>query len=323
MNRKSHLVTITSTLVLILLLSACSTAGATPDKPVDNTLTMAVLPILDALPMYVAEEEGLFAEQGVNVEFIPVASAPERDQIILAEQADGMINETLSTIFFNKEDTQIQIVRLARAATKEAPVFHILAAGDSGITTVEDLKGVEIGISDGTVIEYLTDRLLQAEGFAPEEIGKISVPKIPDRLALLNSGELEAAMLPDPASFIAIGNGAVNVLDDSSHPEYGYSTIAFRKAVLDNQPEAVRAFLAAVEKAVELINEDPGHWNKLLSEKQIVPDPVSGSYQINPYPTGSVPTELQYQDVLLWAQDKGLVDNDVPYSRSINPAYLP
>ena len=161
------------------------------------------------------------------------------------------------------------------------------------------------------------------EGFAPEEIGKISVPKIPDRLALLNSGELEAAMLPDPASFIAIGNGAVNVLDDSSHPEFGYSTIAFRKAVLDNQPEAVRAFLAAVEKAVELINEDPGRWNKLLSEKQIVPEPVSGSYQINPYPTGSVPTELQYQDVLLWAQDKGLVDKDVPYSRSINPAYLP
>jgi len=264
-----------------------------------------------------------FSEQGVNVEFIPVASAPERDQIILAEQADGMINETLSTIFFNKEDTQIQIVRLARAATKEAPVFHILAAGDSGITTVEDLKGVEIGISDGTVIEYLTDRLLQAEGFAPEEIGKISVPKIPDRLALLNSGELEAAMLPDPASFIAIGRGAVNVLDDSSHPEYGYSTIAFRKAVLDSQPEAVRAFLAAVEKAVELINEDPGRWNKLLSEKQIVPDPVSGSYVINPYPTGSVPTELQYRDVLMWAQDNGLIDNDVPYSRSINPDYLP
>jgi len=323
MNRKSYLFPIASTLLLILILSACSTTGATPEDPADNTLTIAVLPILDALPMYVAEEEGLFSEQGVNVEFIPVASAPERDQIILAEQADGMINETLSTIFFNKEDTQIQIVRLARAATKEAPVFHILAAGDSGITTVEDLKGVEIGISDGTVIEYLTDRLLQAEGFAPEEIGKISVPKIPDRLALLNSGELEAAMLPDPASFIAIGRGAVNVLDDSSHPEYGYSTIAFRKAVLDSQPEAVRAFLAAVEKAVELINEDPGRWNKLLSEKQIVPDPVSGSYVINPYPTGSVPTELQYQDVLMWAQDNGLIDNDVPYSRSINPDYLP
>jgi NitT/TauT family transport system substrate-binding protein len=323
MNRKVYLYTITSVLVLILILAACSTTGTTPKESIENTLTIAVLPILDALPLYVAEEEGLFAEQGVNVEFIPVASAPERDQIILAEQADGMINETLSTILFNKADTQIQIVRLARAATKEAPVFHIIAAGSSGITTVKELKGVEIGISDGTVIEYLTDRLLQAEGFAPEEIGKISVPKIPDRLALLNSGELEAAMLPDPASFVAIGNGAVNVLDDSSHPEYGYSTIAFRKAVLDSQPEAVRAFLAALEKAVELINEDPGRWNKLLSEKQIVPDPVSGSYQINPYPTGSVPTEQQYQDVLLWAQSKGLIDNDVPYSQSINPAYLP
>ena len=323
MNRKAYFLAIASISLLILIQSACSIVGETSDEPADNTLTIAVLPILDALPLYVAEEEGLFSEQGVNVEFIPVASAPERDQIILAEQADGMINETLSTILFNKDDTQIQIVRIARSATNEAPVFHILAAGSSGITTVEELKGVEIGISDGTIIEYLTDRLLQAEGFSSEEIGKISVPKIPDRLALLNSGELEAAMLPDPASFVAIGNGAVNVLDDSSHPEYGYSTIAFRKAVLDSQPEAVRAFLAAVEKAVELINENPGRWNKLLSEKQIVPDPVSGSYQINPYPTGGVPTELQYQDALLWVQGKGLIDKDVPYARSINPAYLP
>ncbi len=323
MNPKSYFFPIASTLVLTLILSACSAASTAPQEPLDNTLTIAVLPILDALPMYVADEEGLFAKHGVNVEFIPVASAPERDQIILAEQADGMINETLSTILFNKADSQIQIVRLARAATKDAPVFHILSAGTSGITKVEDLKGVEIGISDGTVIEYLTDRLLQAEGFAPEEIGKISVPRIPDRLALLNSGELEAAMLPDPASFVAIMNGAINVLDDSSHPEYGYSTIAFRKAVLDSQPEAVRSFLAAVEEAVNLINDDPGRWNKLLSEKQIVPEPVSGSYQINRYPTGSVPTELQYEDVLLWAQEKGLVEVDVPYSRSINPAYLP
>ncbi len=69
-------------------------------------------------------------------------------------------------------------------ATAEYPVFRILAAKDSGITTVGDLKNVPIGISQGTVIEYMADRVLENAGLAPGEIAKIAVPKISDRTAL-------------------------------------------------------------------------------------------------------------------------------------------
>ena len=72
-----------------LILSACGS----PAKPA--TLKIAVLPIIDTLPMYVAQQEGLFAKHGVNVEFVPVASAPERDQLLAAGQADGTVNETI------------------------------------------------------------------------------------------------------------------------------------------------------------------------------------------------------------------------------------
>jgi len=40
----------------------------------------------------------------------------------------------------------------------------------STVTTPADLKGVPIGISQNTVIEYLTDRMLQAEGLDPADI---------------------------------------------------------------------------------------------------------------------------------------------------------
>ena len=49
-------------------------------------------------------------------------------------------------------------------------MYQVLASPKSGFTSVQDLKGVEIGISQGTVIEYVTERLLEAEGFKPEEI---------------------------------------------------------------------------------------------------------------------------------------------------------
>ena len=78
-------------LSFVILLSACA-----PKPQAVQTLKIAVLPIIDALPMYVAQQEGLFARQGVNVEFVPVASAPERDQLVAAGGADGTINETLA-----------------------------------------------------------------------------------------------------------------------------------------------------------------------------------------------------------------------------------
>ena len=74
---------------LLLVLSACG-------PKTTGTLKIAVLPIIDTLPMYVAQQQGLFAKHGVNVEFVPVASAPERDQLIAAAGADGTINETLA-----------------------------------------------------------------------------------------------------------------------------------------------------------------------------------------------------------------------------------
>ena len=81
-------------------------------------MKIAVLPIIDTLPMYVAQQEGLFAKHGVNVEFVPVASAPERDQILAAGQADGTINETLAVMLFNKESAQMQVVRYALRPTE-------------------------------------------------------------------------------------------------------------------------------------------------------------------------------------------------------------
>ena len=298
-----------------------SQATENPVQPI--TLKIATLPILDNLPMYVAQQEGLFEKHNLNVEFIPVASAAERDQVIVAGQADGMINETISTLLYNKDKPQVQIVGFARTATPTAAQYSILANGASGIQTPQDLKGVEIGISEGTIIEYITNRLLQAEGLTAEDIKTIAVPKIPDRMSLLSSGELKAATLPDPLSLLAIQQGATVVLDDTKHPEYGYSTYSFVLPVIEKNPEAIRGFLAAVQEATQMINADSAKWSNLLSEKELVPAPVLEKFKLPPYPEASVPTQEQWNDALMWAKEKGLVNNDVSYEESVNSSFLP
>jgi NitT/TauT family transport system substrate-binding protein len=308
-----------------ITMGACSPKAAPTAELVTEPVSIkfAVLPILDALPMYVAQHEGYFANQNVSLEFIPVGSAAERDQVMAAGQADAMINDLVSTLFYNQDGIQIKIVRFARTATTEFPQYRILAAGNSEIAKVEDLKGVEIGISEGSVIAYTTDRLLEAAGIPPGEIRTIAVPKISDRLALLNSGELKAANLPDPLSSLAIQNGAMPIIDDTTHPEYGNSLISFRKDFIDEHPEAVKGFLAAVEQAVSEINADPTRWSDLLTEQQLVPAPLIGTYKVPTFPGSSVPSQSQWDDVLAWTKDKGLIKNDVRYNQSVDAAFLP
>jgi NitT/TauT family transport system substrate-binding protein len=306
-------------LLSMLLITACTKAP--PSEKV--TIRFAALPILDGLPVFVAQQEGLFAKYNVNVEIVPVASAPERDQLIAAGQADAMVNELASVMFLNKDRVQVQAVRFARTATKGQALFRVLAAKDAGITNVNDLKGVAIGVSQATVIEYLTQRLLEAQGFRPEDIQMVSVPKIPDRMALLASGELKAAMLPEPFSTLAEQQGAIPVLDDTLAPEYSFSVISFRKAMIDSHPQAVKGFLAAVEEATMLINADPQKYSGLMVEQKMVPAPLAEKFRVPTYPLKGVPSEEQFADTLAWAKAKGYLAKDLSYGDCVNPNLLP
>jgi NitT/TauT family transport system substrate-binding protein len=311
-------------LALVCVLLVVFVLGCAP-QPAQGpvTLRIAVLPILDGLPLYVAEQEGLFTQENLKVEIIPVGSGPERDQLIAAGQADAMINEMVSVLFFNKDGVKVQVVRYARAASSGAALFSILAGKDSGIATPMELKGQPLGISDGTVIAYLTERMLAAEGLAASDLQTVSVPKLDARLALLNSGELKAAVLPEPLASLAVQQGARVVLDDTQYPDYSFSTYTLRKAYIDENPAAVKAFNRAVEEAVKRINADPGKYAQVLVDRKLLPQPLVGKFQVPAFVTAGVPSETQFADALAWAKEKGYVTSDIAYQDCVNKEFLP
>lgn len=312
--------------LLLALCLACSLApaqaGAAETLPRPSPLRVALLPILDVFPFHVAEAQGLFARRGLAVKAVPVASALERDQMMQAGQLDGMLTEINTTAAFNRSGTQIRIIRFARIAYPEYPLFRVLSSPGSNIRSAADLSGVGIGIARNTVIEYVTDRLLVAKGLRPDRIVKQSVPVIPERFQLLLQGRIQAAVLPDPLARSAMEAGAIQVTADSEHPRFGVSVLAFSTRSLRERGGAVRLFLQAWDEAVARINENPEALRDVLLRKIPVPENIRGTYKIPPYPRNGVPSRDQWEDVLKWMQEKRLLDTPVSYEDSVSAAFL-
>jgi NitT/TauT family transport system substrate-binding protein len=298
--------------LLSFLVGGCAQQPQTPAE-----FRIALLPIMEGLPLYVAQEAGYFKAQGVTVTFIPAGSAAERDQLVASGQADGIINDLVSVVLYNKQDTQIKVVRFMRTASATEPVYRIIGAKDAGIKTAAELANVPIGISQASIIDYVTDRLLKKEGLTADQIKTVAVPKMQDRMALLGSGELKAATLPEPFSSLAIQQGGVLIVDDTKYPEYGNSVFSIRKAYIDEHPQAVKGFLTALDQAVAEINANPEKWKPLLEKNKLVPPAIAPSLKLPQFPSAGVPTKSQFDEVVTWAIDRGLIKAQVDYANSV------
>lgn len=315
----------TTTLFLMIMfgLGACAApATPTPTPKPSVPLRIGVLPITDVVPFYIAEQQGYFKQQGLNVELVPASSAAERDQMMLTRQIDGQLNDLVSTVLFNKDQVRIKIVRTARAAFPNAPQFWTLTPKESAIRTAQDLKGKEIAISQNSVIEYVTQRLLEKEGLSAADIKTTNVPAIPTRLQLLQQGQVAAATLPDPLASLAILQGARIAVDDSKYPEYSLSVISFRSDVVAQRADDVRKFLAAYDQAINDIRAKPEQFRNTLIDKGRVPDPLKDQYQFPPFPDPGIPSKAQWDDVVKWALERKLIAAPVTYESSVDTTFV-
>ncbi len=307
-------------LILITLSLALTLTGCNQAEP--STLRIAVLPILDTLPMYVAEQNGYFEAEGLQVELAPVKSPRERDALIQAGEADGMLTDLHGVGVLNKETPQVKVVAKARKAYDDSPIFRLLAAPGSEIESPADLAGVKIGVSQNTVIEYITDRMLEGSGLTADQIAVEEITAIPVRFEQLMNGQVQAATLPDPLASGAMAAGAKLIVDDSQFTSYSQSILAFRVASIEEKRDAIVGFLNAWNKAVADLNTEPEAYSDLLIEKGRVPESIQGNYQMPPYPEGEITSEDQWADVVDWLLEKDLIEQEISYDEAVDTSFL-
>ncbi|TAK36129.1 MAG: hypothetical protein EPO21_04070 [Chloroflexota bacterium] len=308
--------------LLIGSIACQSSSSPAASTAPDLQLRIGLLPIVDVLPIYVADAEGYFKEQKLDVQLTLFSSAMERDSAFQTAQIEGELNDLVSVGLLNKDGERAKVVRTTYRGNAKQAMISVLAAPGSKIQKPADLKGVQIGLSGNTVMEYATDRLLRASGLGAGEFQTTEVTKIPVRAEMLAKGQIQAATMPEPFASVAVQQGARVVIDDQRTAQ-NQSVMTFRQDVVEKHSDEVRRFLAAYEKAVQVINEKPESYRNLLIDKAMIPESVRQSLAMPVYPRAAVPNREEVTDVVDWMAGKGMLSQKLSYERIVNGQLLP
>ena len=201
-------------------------------------------------PMFVAEQEGLFEKEGLDVVLRQFAQGGEGVDAMLAGQIDvaGSADSTF----------------LARAARADITVLGPYVEDDGDyvkLVTREDIDRPDqikkMGIIPGQISEYGAAKFLEAEGIDPSSVELVKVAGPPEMPPLLDRGKIDAFVLNEPWPTRAQEMGA-KVLMDASEFDLGYTLVlATTPKWAEANREAAQKLMRAMAAAADLTERDP------------------------------------------------------------------
>ena len=241
-------------LMALMIFGGCS--GGNRDVPAAKEIKFGVLPLIHALPIFAAQEQGYFTAAGLKVELISFNSAMEKDVAMSARQLAGYFGDIMTPMVLRSNDVPVKMVATVFNTTASRRIFALLAAPNRPEASLSQLAKAGIAIGSNTIVEYLAVKMLEKQGISSQQVRFIEAKNIPIRLQMLMEGQTPAAALPEPLATFAEKKGARVLIDDAG---MGISdtVLVFTDDFLNQHPEEVRAFLKAVGKGADYLNNHP------------------------------------------------------------------
>jgi NitT/TauT family transport system substrate-binding protein len=286
-------------------------SSAAPDQ-----VRLGVLPVVDTLPLMAGQKRGFFAEEEIELTLVTFQSALERDAALQTETLDGYFGDILNTILLIHSGQKVRIITTVFHTHDHFRMFGIATSPESGITDLGGLKGRQVAISRATIIEYLLDRLLGANGYGPGHVEKLEIKKMPIRLQMLLSNRVAAALLPEPLLTLAQANGATVILDDRGL-DTSETVLALNTRATRADPLLAVRFLRAYRKAVAAVNADPEVFKEMMITRTRFPMPVKDRYAVPQFPEPGLPSKKDIADVQDWITKNGISTAVLPYDHIV------
>lgn len=216
--------------------------------------------------VFLAQELGYFREARVAVRLLEFAELADVRRAYEQGKLDGL------------QATLVEVLVVRNAGVRDLQIVRALDASDGAdqlvaaatVRSVAELAGASVGVEAESVGELLLARALERHGVPFESVTR--VPMRQHQMAsALGSGRVRAVATYPPFSKSLLADPGYHTLFSSSEiPGEILDVHAFDRSVVDERPEDVRAFLAAVARARTYHTLHPEEACRLMAPRESV-----------------------------------------------------
>jgi NitT/TauT family transport system substrate-binding protein len=281
--------------VVGVLAAGCTSAGGTSVtsalSPEEASVTVAAIPTVDLAGLYVAQDEGLFAKQGLRVTLVKIPSSKAVISDQLAGKVDISAGAYIGYIAAQAAGARFRI--LAEASMLRPDTRVLVTPVGSPISAVADLVGKKIGVNGTNSIgTLLISALLAENGISPKQVDFVTDPDgFPAMPARLKQGTWDAAFLAEPYVTTAENDDGEQVLADldqgatMNFPIDGYVATQHWAA---RHPKTAAAFVRAIEEGQAIADSSRPAVEAAMAQSDNLPLEVTANMALPGFPTGPV-----------------------------------
>lgn len=155
-------------LICCALLGFCSLASAKALQPL--TVLLDWFPNPTHAPLFVAQEQGFFKQQGLKVTLIGPADPADPPKLVAAGKADIAVD--YQPEFMLQVAQGLPLVRIATLVA--TPLDCLVVLADGPIHSLRELKGKRIGYSVGATKSVMLDTMLQSVGLNTKDVTRVN-----------------------------------------------------------------------------------------------------------------------------------------------------
>ncbi len=255
--------------VLIAIAVVVSTIGAIVGgascSRAPEPVTVAWSPFESTALVWIAEDQGYFARNGLNLTLRKYDTGAASLDGMLAGEADIAVGTTefpLVRRAFQKE--RFRII----GTIDKSQFVYLVGRKDRGIERISDLKGKKVGTTLGTIAEFHLGRLLELNGMTMQDIDLVDVKTPEEWVSAVADGDIDAIATAQPYAGLArerLGANAFFWPAQSNQPQYGLASAAVDW--ITRRPDVVRNFLKSLAQAEDYALRNPANAKTIVQTR--------------------------------------------------------
>ncbi|MBC2582344.1 ABC transporter substrate-binding protein [Clostridium sp. DJ247] len=244
---------------IMLLVTGCGNSN-TKAISSNDTKNQSLIPVrfgvesaVFSTQFKIANAKGFFTKNGIQPQLVTFSFGIDTINAALADQIDvGLAADFATLSRFSSGDLRL----LSFISTGKAENTKYVAR--DGITSPQQLKGKAIGVSKGTVGEYVLARYLEKNNIKLNEVKIQGFTSNAEQIAGFERGDIKGGFFAGVSLDKVLKTSGAKVIGTQADiPFQSRAFLIVKDKLLKEKPEAAKRIILALDEATRFINENP------------------------------------------------------------------